>query len=420
MHGRHLVNCVLLLCFCAYVQYAYDLTVYSHRKTTWGQVNRPVIVMIDNNKQDFQEIQMEAFITYSPDLLAVLGDKQCLSKQCEAIREHHGDPGALNRSLYALAGEEKQDGHWEKSDVLDLTDGVVGSEGDVMLCAPSSDEVVDVIGSFGCNENVPQLRDYSCRGQLDSLPVHDRVIVISQMWGYGYFHVMLEGLPRVMTAFHYLGTRQEVAAEWDVHAMVRGPLADEMASFLGVRLFVGGRILARRLLVPTPTQCGGGIAGINTIRLRDFVRSKISSLSLKPSGDGTGNQVLVVIKRSGGYRSLSNHDDVMELCKKLWRGNSVVEHTGSGSFQEQLELFYTASVVIGPHGAGLSNAVGMRRGAAMLEVLPDVGPNRLNVCYSMLAFTLGLRYFALAAPGFDSNGAGTVDLHALRMHPVWL
>jgi len=450
MHVQRLVNYVLLVCFCAYVQYLlfHGFGVSSGRGTMTSVAVDiiPTRVLLDSDQQVIQEMPSmeetlisylpasdtrvsrdeqpgmeEAFITYSPDLLALMRDKQCLSKQCEAIYKYHDYPASLNRSLRALAGEERRDRHWVDSDVLDLKDGVIGGEGDVMLCLPPSDEVGDVIGSFGCNENAPQLSDYSCRDEaLDSLPVHERVIVISQMWGYGYFHVMLEGLPRVMSAFHYLGKEQDVVgAGWEVHSMMRGPLADEMASFFGVKNFVGGRILARRLLVPLPTECGGGIAGINTVRLRDFVRSRISLTSVKAASSGTGKQVLVVIKRSGGYRSLSNHENVLELCKKLWRGGSVVEHTGSGSFQEQLELFYTASAVIGPHGAGLANAVGMRKGATMLEVLPDVGSNRLNVCYSMLAFTLGLRYFALGAPGFDSNGVGTVDLHALSVHPFW-
>ncbi len=99
---------------------------------------------------------------------------------------------------------------------------------------------------------------------------------------------------------------------------------------------------------------------------------------------------LVLIKRYGG-RSLANHNEVLLLCRRLWHGE-VVEHTGAGTFEEQMELFYSAAVVVGQHGAGFSNAIAMRPGSTLLEVLPETasGSNRLNVCYAILAFTLGI------------------------------
>lgn len=357
-------------------------------------------------------LKHNTFITYSPDLLAVMGNNQCISPQCKLILKYHADPVALYDSLSDYGAKEDNNVAWRESDVLYREHGLVGPEGDVTLCN-GTDMVTEVIGSFGCKLSSPSIEDFSsCPTETYSSPVHDKVIVISQMWGGGYFHALIEGLPRLMAAFHYLG-EESGKSEWVVHSMISEGMGRVLGEFMGVKSFVGGSIVARRLLVPKPTPCGGSVKGVNTVRLRDFV---VSQLELPDKPKRTG--VLVVIKRLGS-RSLTNHDEILGLCRELWLGPDVVEHTGQEAFVEQLALFHSASMVIGPHGAGFSNAIAMKRGSIILEVLPERGSNRLNVCYTMLAFTLELRYFALGAPGFDSDGAGTVDLTVLRQHPVW-
>jgi hypothetical protein len=324
---------------------------------------------------------------------------------CETIYKNYDDPAELDRALVVLGEREDRHGHWEGVDVLDLKDGFVGEGGDVTLCAGG--EVSTVIGSFGCNLQAPQIQDSACPSVA---PVHARVIVISQMWGNGYFHALIEGLPRLVAAFHYMG--KGAGLSWEVHSMLGGPLAGQVAQFMGVKGFISGSVLAKQLLLPAPTQCGGSVRGVNTARLRDLIRSKFDLSGMQPQ-----RHTLVLIKRVGG-RSLANHDKVLALCRSLWQG-VVVEHTGDGTFEEQMRVFYSAAVVIGPHGAGFSNAIAMGAGTTILEVLPETGSNRLNVCYATLAFTLGIQYYALGAPGFDSDGTGTVDLAALRQHPIW-
>ena len=64
----------------------------------------------------------------------------------------------------------------------------------------------------------------------------------------------------------------------------------------------------------------------------------------------------------------------------------IVEFTGDGTIVSQLEAFATASVVVGPHGAGLSNIVVSSLHTPVLEI----GPISCSTCFLHLAIKVGL------------------------------
>lgn len=59
----------------------------------------------------------------------------------------------------------------------------------------------------------------------------------------------------------------------------------------------------------------------------------------------------------------------------------VVEFLGDGSIFSQLDTFSTASMIVGPHGAGLSNIVVSPLHTPVLEI----GPIQCPTCYLNLA-----------------------------------
>ncbi len=63
--------------------------------------------------------------------------------------------------------------------------------------------------------------------------------------------------------------------------------------------------------------------------------------------------------------------------------------------------------------------VSLHSHSAVGEIVPEVGDNRFNMCYRILAHGLGLRYHAVRAPNFDSSGVATVPLVALEALPLW-
>jgi capsular polysaccharide biosynthesis protein len=68
------------------------------------------------------------------------------------------------------------------------------------------------------------------------------------------------------------------------------------------------------------------------------------------------------------------------------------------SVQEQAEVFSSAEVVVGAHGAALTNLVFCRPGTRVVELF---SPTYVNPCYRDLCVAAGLRHAAVIGNGED-------------------
>jgi capsular polysaccharide biosynthesis protein len=71
---------------------------------------------------------------------------------------------------------------------------------------------------------------------------------------------------------------------------------------------------------------------------------------------------------------------------------------GKMSVQEQAEVFGSAEVVVGAHGAALTNLVFCRPGTRVVELF---SPAYVNPCYRDLCVAAGLRHAAVIGNGKD-------------------
>jgi capsular polysaccharide biosynthesis protein len=76
----------------------------------------------------------------------------------------------------------------------------------------------------------------------------------------------------------------------------------------------------------------------------------------------------------------------------------------------QLAIFRAASLVIGPHGAGLSNIMGCEPGTHVYELVPSHYP---NICFNRLAQDCGLHYWGDVFPG--EAGEASPQLRSWRI-----
>jgi len=91
-----------------------------------------------------------------------------------------------------------------------------------------------------------------------------------------------------------------------------------------------------------------------------------------------------------------------ELIDHLDREGISIIVPGTLSVAEQIAAFRAARLVIGPHGAGLSNVAFCQPGSFVYELLPSHYPNS---CVNRLAQSVGINYWADL---FESFGQGTV------------
>jgi hypothetical protein len=167
-------------------------------------------------------------------------------------------------------------------------------------------------------------------------------------------------------------------------------------------------VRAERLLVP----------GLPDVDIRTppwavgFVRERLRPADLECV---SGRRLYVTRGRLRHNRIVTNEDEVVEML--AGRGFEVVDPGQIESVAEEIRIFGEAEVILGPHGAGLSNLLWASPGATVIEFFD---PDYLNVSYWKLADSIpGVSYRYLLGTGRARTGTAvmsdiTLDVGALE------
>lgn len=101
---------------------------------------------------------------------------------------------------------------------------------------------------------------------------------------------------------------------------------------------------------------------------------------------------IYVSRQKAGKRKISNEQEVIKLMEKFGIEVLFME---DHSWAEQMLVLANSNVLIGLHGAGLSNMVMMPLGSRILEIRMETGVNQ--VCFFELANSLNHKYYYLKA-----------------------
>ena len=131
----------------------------------------------------------------------------------------------------------------------------------------------------------------------------------------------------------------------------------------------------------------------------DWVRAKFCpEVMNQPPG-----KKVVYISRRDGPRAILNEDEIVRALEPY---NVTVVQAERMTLREQIDLFADAGMIIGPHGAGIQNALWAPRGCRVLEL---VNARYFSGVYWTLAESLGQPYGLVAgasAAGADSLREG--------------
>ena len=320
----------------------------------------------------------------TPEMLQALGQTPCngVPEFCDTMLG--GRPGGFE-------AEEKYRSRLflDRNETLWLHGATIAANGDVM----TSDN--KKYPSFGCSYEGGDAATIEAANRLN------KVVVITQYWGEGFFHTMIEGMPRLAQAMHdyplfFAGK------DVDVHVSVGAALgkANEILRIIGfVRPPVSGNIWASEVLLAPPTPCGGHVTGRHNVRLRALFKPFLVPQTAK---------LLVSKRRHGSSRSITNHEALLSAMRH--HEADVQEHTGHEPLLTQMQMFAGAHVVMGPHGSGLANIIAMPEGKHVFEFLFVHGTEKPNYCYATLALSLGLHYWSYYEPKAEWASSWAVDV----------
>ncbi len=119
-------------------------------------------------------------------------------------------------------------------------------------------------------------------------------------------------------------------------------------------------------------------------------------------------RLLYLSRRDAEERRVLNEEEVIETILAM---GFEIKNLSEIPFIEQVELFSQATVILGPHGAGFSNAVFCCPGTSLIEFMPrEWGVD----CFKNLASRIPLDYHVIDCDG----GSGTPALHNTYDHVV--
>lgn len=144
-----------------------------------------------------------------------------------------------------------------------------------------------------------------------------------------------------------------------------------------------------------PSTVGGGQAYAPYPELKEFHNRSVENI--RP--DHSGKKYYISRSRTS-RRHLINEKGLEDMLVKL--GFSVV-YLEEYSFTDQIKLMKSASLIVAPHGAGLTNIVYCNTGTVLIELLCEF---YLNPCFYKLAAICNLSYVPILSKDHSLVGLG--------------
>ncbi|WP_432561313.1 glycosyltransferase family 61 protein [Kineococcus sp. SYSU DK003] len=189
-------------------------------------------------------------------------------------------------------------------------------------------------------------------------------VSLLQPWSPNYYHWTVQVLPRLLVVLEWLGARAEEADHWLLPP--RAPaVACEWLDALGVPESRRVVVPDRQVSISVDRLVVASVPGRNRW-VPSWVVDRLRAAAPVDPTRRRGSRLLIQ-RPVDRRRNLVNAAEVLAALEPL--GYEVVD-PGSMSLAEEAAVFGAAEVVVGVHGAGLTNMVFCRPGTAVVELTP--------------------------------------------------
>lgn len=293
--------------------------------------------------------------------------------------------------------------------VAELSDAVVHPQGGLLEGAggtlfwdalPAPHRVLDLGVEVPVPLPVPP--DYQAAvalpGRLQAIPARAKLppparripgaaVMLGLQWDYNYYHWLVEVLPRLaLVADHRLPLLL-----FGRPSAFQSRTLERLGIATGRQIWLTEPVQVERLLFPSRLFHPAFPEAEAATWLRRRFVGPMTRLRTRLSRP----RRLFVSRANAPSRQLGNEAELLEALRP--HGFEAVD-PGSLDFDSQVALFAGAEAIAGPHGAGFTNMVFARRGAAVLEILAPTHP---IPCYWALAAACGHRH---ACIGTSTDG----------------
>ena len=220
--------------------------------------------------------------------------------------------------------------------------------------------------------------------------VTGRTLVLASTGGDTYFHWMTDVLPRVGLARR--AGYDPASFDWVLVNSLIHPFQRESLHQLGIH---ANRCLAfhKKELVYEMEEAVlpslPGVPGVVPAESVDFLRNAFAA------GKTPRGRKIFIGRGEAKHRPLIHEKEIWAQLQK--RGYDSVD-CGKLSVQKQAEVFGSAGMVVGVHGAALTNLVFCYPGTRVVELF---SPAYVNPCYRDLCVAAELRHSAVIGNGKD-------------------
>jgi Glycosyltransferase 61 len=221
-----------------------------------------------------------------------------------------------------------------------------------------------------------------------------------------YYHWLLEMLPNILYAL-------------DLFPDVKILVHTECRPFIreGLELALGGEaykqkilftrdkvpLLAPQVIMPALEEWSGYIRPEDVERIRKAFKPHLSR------EHATAKQTRLYVSRAHAYRRRLPHEDRIE--ERLQNAGFEIIYPEEMMLKEQIGIFSRATMIVAPHGAGLSNMVWSTGNCRIGEIFTS---ECQNDCYARLAVQLGFDYrYVILHDGADAEETAENVLTAL-------
>jgi hypothetical protein len=204
---------------------------------------------------------------------------------------------------------------------------------------------------------------------------------VLSIWGSNYYHFITEELPNLIKLSLYdtslpiiINTNNKYIIEFLelVKFKIKNPVIKNDPSIL----YKIKECYITNLSLSGKPSCHELLLAKNLLEENTLLKQKSSS------------EIGIIIKRTEHERKIINHDEMVFYLRTKYPSIEWIEFD-SLSVVETIKLFNRAKIIIGPHGAGLTNMLFAKKGITVIEIMPYSDPNE---CYHHLTNMLEHKY----------------------------